>query len=115
MDDQTITRLCAEAMGYNVNIAGRDRVWVGAHDGAFPHIIYDPLHDKAQAMELVIRFKLDVEAPLHDGLPWTVSGGDDTAWSGPVAMTHNPNLLRAICECVAKMRQAKQGNIPPRG
>lgn len=101
MTDLEITRLCAEAMGYEdksvgVSVGG---IMVKHHH----HFIYDPLTDDAQAMALVKRFKL---TPVwsEDGelvscrYPWE---------AGEHASGYHASILRAICECVANMQAAK--------
>ena len=101
MTDLEITRLCAEAIGYTK--------W-GAHHGDMPGFtketgIYNPLHDDAQAMALVKKLRLRIGAVL-------VSKGDEPGQDWMVEKNNNafstgPDLNRAICECVAKMRAAK--------
>lgn len=87
MDDLTITKRCAERIGI-VHL-----------DGLYPAENYDPLNDKAKAMALVEKFELCIQPPIFDKKRgWHV-------WKEP-----KPNctatgfdLLRCICECVAKM------------
>ncbi len=105
MDDLTITRLCAEAMGYAVTPhANRkhspDLMWV-ANGGN-----WNPLHDDAQAMALVKRFLLDIRSypDFVDGHHWIVVSA--------LVMTRQDttvvaDLNRAICECVARMQKDK--------
>ena len=94
MNDLDITRLCAEAMGLTVVMQ--------LGEWRFPrtqseHSLYDPLHDDAQAMALVKRFaKVIVRR----------KGGD---WSVNLDCARASDLNRAICECVARMQQAKGG------
>ena len=104
MNDLEITKYCAEAMGLPV-VGDRAPVVMNGDDFRTARL-FDPIHDDVQAMALVKKFKLDISAQLDDGLPWGVFGGDDTAWSGPVAGAENCDLNRAICECVAKMMKA---------
>ena len=95
MDDLTITRLCAEAMGFNVqslsNLLGAQCAAMGVlkHD-----FLFNPLHDDAQAMSLVKKFGIFTD---KRGCIWHV--GEPYA--------DNADLNRAICECVAKMQAAK--------
>ena len=56
---------------------------------------YDPLHDDAQAMALVKKFRLLVDG---GNAMWCVHG--DTAGSGRI----DDDLNRAIVGCVAQMR-----------
>ena len=70
--------------------------------------IYDPLHDKAQAFELVEALQLDVTWGPGE-LRWRVGefrfkgeqGMPDK--DGLFCEVRGTNLARAICECVAKM------------
>ena len=94
MTDLEITRACAEAMGYTK--------W-SAHFGEMPGFtketgVYDPLHDDAQAMALVKRFRLEVYCePEHDNL-WLCN-----EHHGEASM--HVDLNRAICFCVSKMHR----------
>jgi len=67
-DDLTITKRCAEAMGYQQD-----------HDGGFSKLVQGAGMDEPQWMEFIY-------APLHN---------DAQAMA----------LVRAICECVAKLKQ----------
>lgn len=104
MTDLEITRLCAEAMGLYI---GAD-----AEEFGFPrwqHIMrYDPLHDDAQAMALVKKFRLTITLRDYVYAPnrheWNVAVG-----AGPIE-AYETDLNRAICECVARMQKAKNGN-----
>jgi hypothetical protein len=91
MTDLEMTKLCAEAMGISI------APWP---NGGFrivgQHRLYNPLHDDAQAMALVKRFKLQtLPNRAHSG--WWVAGGL------PKDAIGNPELNRAIVECVARM------------
>lgn len=94
MDDLEITKLCAEAMGLTSWQALEGR--------------YDPLHDDAQAMALVKKFRLEIRQQAtgtdeHPGAPlWGISGCL-YGWKN----AEDENLNRAICECVARMQAAK--------
>jgi len=95
MTDLEITRLCAEAMF--TPLEWEQRLFE-----------YDPLHDDAQCMALVK--KLSIQIHHHGTAAYkanlvTVEG----VWVpyGPRFKVCAPNLNRAICECVAKMQQAK--------
>ena len=94
MTDLEITKLCAEAMGYRLNIVGdycylpSDREW-------------NPLHDDAQALAMVKALCIHIGG---NGGQWVAQSRSDTrhlAW--------NTNLNRAICECCARVQQAKAG------
>jgi hypothetical protein len=63
---------------------------------------YNPLHDDAQAMALVKRFRITVDSS-------TWPSGDRARWlamidvDGKKTIATNLNLNRAICECVANL------------
>lgn len=102
MTDLEITRLCAEAMALEFKVACE--LWCG--DSA-PLTVwtkngeYQPLHDDAQAMALVKKFRIWI-APMADH--WQADFYISDKWSGGA---ENRDLNRTICECVAKMRNAK--------
>ena len=105
--DLETVRLCAQAMGI-WHCSDTDTDFVGRPPVATIST-YDPLHDKAQAMELVIAWPLDIRYTNQ----WIVSGWYSGSKTG-MALQHevcNPNnLLRAICECVAEMQSAKNAS-----
>ena len=96
MTDLEITKACAEAMG----ITG----WLTADDPMTTNAVgqfiepFDPLHDKSQAMDLVIKLNLSIYESNADG-EWCVFqiGTNDLD-------TLDTDLLRAICTCAAKTR-----------
>jgi hypothetical protein len=88
MTDAEIVRKCAEAM-------------FDALEWEQRLFAYDPLHDDAQAMALVKRFKLWI-MPHYEGLAWLVSDANDT----DKYQSSSDDLNRAICECVAKLHAA---------
>jgi hypothetical protein len=93
MSDLEITQKCAEAMGDAMAQSGDLRTALYR----FNCWEYDPLHNDAQAMALVKKFKLELTCGLHD--VWIASNrGTYDYESG-----NNADLNRAICECVAKM------------
>ena len=96
LDDLTITRLCAEAMGFGFS------GWVAEQ--------WRPLVDKAQAMELVEKLKLSVVWTERQFDGWLVRGWYTGAKTKMVLSEEvdNSDLLRAICLCVAKMQLAKE-------
>ena len=98
--DLEITRLCATAMGYTSISTNHGGLPLFTHEAG----IYDPLHDKAQAMELVERFDLCLEPNSPHVAKWAVWPMNDRERE---YITHNHNLCRAIVECVAKMEAAK--------
>ena len=93
MTDLEITRLCAEAMGWEVFEEGGN-LWERAG-----LVIYRPLHDDAQAMALVKKFRLSIGT---DADQWYLVLPDY-----PYKETNHADLNRAICECVAKMQAKK--------
>lgn len=93
MSDLEMTKLCAEAMRFQVG--GRCGDAAILVDG-MATTIYEPLTDDAQAMALVKKFRLLVDG---GNAQWCVHG--DTAGSGSI----NENLNRAIVESVANMQK----------
>mgnify|MGYP001617981049 CR=1 FL=1 len=92
MTDLEMTKLCAEAMGLEI-------FWAEALPITAPKgCPYDPLHDDAQAMALVKKFHI---ALGWNDPGWGAFGQHDKRW------VNNPDLNRAIVECVAKMQAAK--------
>ena len=120
MTDLDITRLCAEAMGWQrVRISALavpgihvdPPFIVGSLTGTSIDELYDPLHDDAQCMALIKR--LDVALYRVGPYDWQAS-----IWSRErtqlVWSTENvPDLNRVVCECVAKMQQAKIKEVQP--
>lgn len=107
MTDLEMTRLCAEAIGWNslgspIEIR-KDRIFLAP--GSFAEFCYDPLHDDAQAMALVKKFRLFIFG--HS--PYWVVASKNPSMSentGDVLADGN-DLNRAIVECVAKMKEVK--------
>lgn len=98
MTDLEITRLAAEAMGMK-DIHGD----VSDHPyDLIRRVPYDPLHDKAQAMELVERFRLDIFTETET--LWLASRANSEGRAGM-----DENLCRAICLCVARLRMKGEG------
>ena len=109
MKDIEITRLCAAAMGYTAMPPASPAdlvlcVKIPKHPMVpeYPER-YDPLYDDAQAMALIKELVKIQGAHIDsiDGKEWCVViggyGTDDAT-----------NLNRAICDCVARMMQAKK-------
>ena len=88
MTDLEITRLCAQAMF--TALEWEQRLFD-----------YDPLHDDAQAMALVKKFRPACIPVGTDS--WEVG----TSPRGPFGSWNANDLTRAVCLCVAKMAQAK--------
>jgi len=100
--DLEITKLCAEAMGYKCEPHPNRK--------PYPHLMWvsngqnwNPLKDKAQAFELVEKLKLQID--------WASDGKKASAqyyWDYPlIESDDSPDLLRAVCECAAKVQKAK--------
>ena len=113
MDDLAITKLCAEAMGCRLDRDGgysRLRQGAGMDEPAWFEFIYAPLHDDAQAMALVKKFRLHIDSSFYEPSDtpdsWHVSrtpaSGD---WDNAFGI--HTDLNHAICDCVAKMQQNK--------
>jgi len=96
MDDLTATRLCAEAMGFDWKLMDSPDfpAWISIPEN------YLPLKDDAQAMALVKRFTLSIDAEIADGNGYGVSN------SAPGIYYEHTDLNRAIVYCVAKMQIA---------
>lgn len=103
MSDLELNTLAAQAMGWHT---GRPASKVVAYPVSECAIIagneqggesvYDPLHDDAQAMALVKRFRKEFELGgllRHVFMEWAELGPDD--------------LNRAIVQCVAHLHQSK--------
>lgn len=107
MTDLEMTRLCAEAMGDDAwtDINGR---WYCEVRGQ--ETLFDPLRDRAQAMDLVEKLNLSVDSPdWRDPQGWTTWRA--LHYSGGAKIEgHDRNLLRAICLCAARVQLAKDGS-----
>jgi len=109
MTDLELTKACAEAMGYQWSAPRHQAQWLNSDNGVgglrkrWKH--YDPLHDDAQAMQLVKMFGLNIDGVLPPGNDcWSVYTHEGIP---PETIAHSQNLNRAIVDCVAKMRPAK--------
>ena len=129
MTDLEITKRCAEAMGMRqfeyfppgdypdqhgtYEISGDEIYRLSGNSlGGYNRYPYDPLHDDAQAMALVKKFDLNIiksddewwvhESPHICDYIATAERHDVTDWGA-----YDKDLNRAICECVAKMGEAK--------
>lgn len=100
MTDLEITKLCAEAMGINFREADGH---IGEDIGLSFLVTYEPLTNDAQAMALVKRARLCITS--FENL---FSVTDITGGANPRFYVEHTDLNRAICECVAKMQQAKK-------
>ena len=103
--DLEIIELCAEAMGLDTKIAVPTDSKIAAGVGGRDCYGYNPLHDDAQAMALVKKFHIQLTKTLRtpkDIFGKWIAVKTDRFMSEPTA-----DLNRAICECVAKMQEAK--------
>lgn len=109
MDDLTITKLCAEAwIGEAVIRDGEvfaihrytQEEWKGQSE-----ILFNPLHDDAQAQALVKKFRLDITSVKDRWIVCKVTGD----FEGTESESGNTDLNRAICECVAQLQRRKDG------
>jgi len=121
--DLEITRLCAEAMGYEIdysetNGGGRGNTGFDILGAAVldwhNNVTFNPLHDDEQAMALVKRFDpiLEPDGYIPEGETlWAVTIPSSRNEKGKKTKTtvvrQTYDLNRAICECVAKMQAAK--------
>ena len=92
-----ITKLCAEAMDLQMDAAGYIDM----------DTIYQPLYDDAQAMALVKIFDMVIEREKDKTFGVTLFWGCYKNGKPVSVVRQQPDLNRAICECVAKMQQAK--------
>lgn len=103
--DLEMTKLCAEAMGYHSLLSHpAAELPIPCVDAEGVTCAYDPLHIDAQAMALMKRFKLH---PIPDNDRegyWDVFVGKPYS---PSVYGSDPDLNRAIVECVAKLEQAR--------
>ena len=111
MDDLTITRLCAEAMGLAITPPIGPDFTNGNVRYLLPnqyHEEYNPLHDDAQCMALVKEFNLEIRrGKVPDG--WLVTTKEGWRVSEKVMEpAWDKDLNRAVCETVAKMQLAKE-------
>ncbi len=105
LSDLDIVRLCARAMGYRIISERQASVELDC-DAALvcegvPEI-YDPLTNKAQALDLVMALRLTVIAAPLAG--WIVQGGQDANFTSETGT----DLLRAICLCAARVQLVKE-------
>jgi len=98
MTDLEITRLCAEAIGLNYGV---DHTVVAEGELFYgPNALtYRPLENDNEALQLVRMLHIWITIPKNSN-EWL-------AQLGIGAISRNADLNRAICECVARMQQAK--------
>ncbi|HTD89023.1 MAG TPA: hypothetical protein VK663_00035 [Burkholderiales bacterium] len=104
MTDLEIMKLCAAAMGNLPAMIEHEGEMRFGYKGCMGPA-YNPLKDGAQAMALVVSFKLQIDPPDGDG-DWGVTHYDDDG-NNPICGC-DKSLLRAICECVARMQAASE-------
>ena len=102
LTDLEMTRLCAEAMGYQFVSVNEYAPGILVNGIVADTSRYDPLHDKAQCLSLVEKCKLTVK-PSGDA--WDVYYQDEYGYVYFDAA--DTDLRRAIVECAARMQQAK--------
>ena len=97
LTDQEIVAACARAMGMKPFLQCEHLPLGG---------FYNPLTDRAQAMELVIRLGMCIEPNGFPPVSWTLRGWMCTkrAWN----TVTNKDLLRAICLCAARVQLEKE-------
>jgi len=102
MTDLEITRRCAEAMGFKPRYFrlpnGDERIEYAVSRG---WAAYDPLHDKAQAFELVEMLNLCVDKVREEANPRSAVH----AFGNWDSMVYDHDLKRAVCLCVAGTKQ----------
>jgi hypothetical protein len=104
MDDLTMTRLCAQAMGLSASewshmVPPPSATSVPVYEPEQGRFVgFDPLTNDAQAMALVKKFRLYLEYE-SDSDEWFIG----YPAPGSNISADNTDLNRAICECVAKL------------
>jgi len=109
MTNLEITKLAAEAMGYRVDEwdVEHGKGW-WSHLPAQHGVWYNPLHDDAQAMALVKKLRpANLSYNIFAG-KWSIHTLRDPE-TGKQFEAFDSDLNRAICECVARMQEAKHG------
>ena len=98
MNDLEMTYLCAEKMGYAVELVNRQY-----GPPAYYHKVngqeYCPLTDGAEAMALLERFKLKVTWHYGENVVRAIY----TNVTPDICSQYQPNLKRAIVECVSRI------------
>jgi hypothetical protein len=106
LSDVEIILACARAMGYTASQRANGVVWSAQDIGI--EMPYRPLSIKEQAMDLVIKLRLDI-------LNYEIGGEPAFDVSGPneKGIAVKGDLLVAICLCVAQMQLAKEKSTHP--
>ena len=106
MTDLEMTRLAAEAMGLRVFVDAYGALCLEQLDIlSADNVVYDPLHDDAQAMALVKRFRIDIYA--YDS-SWAALLDDNHLHHRAPIQYIALELNRAIVECCARMQHQKK-------
>lgn len=112
LSDLEITKACFDAMGLVQEWKSFEPAYFDPGLGEWGSVVrYAPLTDDAQAMALVKRFDFVIERELISkksrGQDWGVTLFDRV---GKVhTVRHEPDLNRAICLCIARMKGATEG------
>lgn len=101
MDDLTINRLCAEAVGWSPIGPEWNSYGLDLH--------YDPLHNDAQAFALVKRFDMVIEREKDNSFGITLFGNERKGGHPTYIVRNEPNLNRAVCTAVATLQASKRG------
>lgn len=108
MTDLEMTKLCAKALGFPWTATEHRVIYCPENSYAIP---YNPLHDDAQAMALVKKFRLSIDAETWaaavDSFNYFVHKWNPLVGDWYKEHGQNPNLNRAIVECVANLQAAK--------
>jgi len=105
MDDLTIMKYCADAMGLKTVKGGSDEQFMYGEKGIVTtYCLYNPLNDDAQCFALVKKFEISIGR--NQGVEWDVENRH-SSFADDYVCVMNKDLNRAICKCVARMQQAK--------
>lgn len=105
MDDLEMVRKCAVAMGYVLSDYEGFEYTIESPENMMGET-YNPLHDDAQAMALVVKLRLRVMPQMNSH--WCADNGEPTPYvRGGYFLGQGNTPNRAIVECVAKMEDAK--------
>lgn len=109
MDDLTMTRLCAEAMGFHRSEDIREQDWFYLAGFHYPNRRYDPLRDDAQAMALL---RWLIRGEKGGTVTASVFGFTFNNFKDQKIVLHTldkpSDLNRTIVECIAKMQASKK-------
>lgn len=109
MDDLEITNRCAEKMGYSFAKRSYGLAVVLEDETICSHAEnYSPLTNYAQALTLVEKLRLDIEPQKRDGKDGWAVYRQESMLAPTLANTWNQDILRAICECAAKITVSQE-------